>query len=316
MCRRLIFLVSLVLVLALVSNASAAVIAYWNFDTGYTSIPNTARYSGTAVGSGVSIGTGAGEYKLGGGALKIDDDGIYNVSFPNPNYVNIPNRIAPLVAPQILSTSLWFKYSDISGDGSMGRNFLYEGSEDTFTSYTLSLGIRDDTDVTIGGVAIKAAQYYYQTGPPEHATSINNGYHPTDDGYTGRVDDDQWHHIVTIWNRAIGRIEQWVDNVATTYQSPIRDVAWGSKPDILGDVRTAFNGYPIQRFHIGIARAIVDERNWDGYIDDMAVFDSHLSAADIAYLWNGGAGRQVPEPATIALLGMGGLMLLRRKRRA
>ena len=316
MCRRLIFLVFLVLVLALAGNASAALLAYWNFEGNYNSIPNAGLFSGTAVGTGVSIGTGAGEYKLGTGALKIDDDGVYDASALNPNYVDIPNPVTPLVAPQQISTSLWFKFADISADGSRGRNFLYEGYEPTASQYSLSLGIRDDTDTTDPSLPTgygKIAQYYYMT---PSSSSINNSDNPGEDGYSGIISDGQWHHIVNIWDRLNNKIEMWIDGVAVVDHTPIEDVSWDGMDPVLDDLRTEINGYPETGMAIGVARALSDERNWDGYIDDFGIMTGHLSDADIAYLWNGGAGNPVPEPATIALLGMGGLMLLRRKRRA
>jgi len=44
---------------------------------------------------------------------------------------------------------------------------------------------------------------------------------------------------------------------------------------------------------------------YDGYIDEVRVYDEALDAAAIQAL--------VPEPATIALLGLGGLLLRRRR---
>ena len=101
MCRKLFFSISVVLVLSLASNASAGLIAYWPFDCDYSSCVNNAAYQGTPVGTGVSIGTAAGEYKRGCGALKIDDD-------PNDaiaNYVDITNSVLP-ASPIQLSVSL------------------------------------------------------------------------------------------------------------------------------------------------------------------------------------------------------------------
>ena len=50
----------------------------------------------------------------------------------------------------------------------------------------------------------------------------------------------------------------------------------------------------------------------NGRIDDLAVFSTALSAGDAAALY---AAANIPEPATLALLGTGGLLALLRRRR-
>ena len=320
MCRRLIFLVSLVLVLALVGNASAAVLAYWNFDSDFTSVTNNAKYgpaNQVIEGTGTTIGTGAGEWKLGGGALKIDDDPLdTNANGFIATGLDVQWNVVP-ASPVVISTSMWFKYEDISGDGSMVRNFLYEAYEGMTGRYPISLGIRDDTDTTDPSLPTgygKAMQYYYEC---QTSGSVNGGDNPPDSGYSGIVSDGQWHHTVNIWDRVTGELEVWLDGVQIVYLNPIEDSTYGTKPPVLDDLTNITGGYGINGIRIGNPRAQkFGERNFDGYSDDFAIIMGHLSAADVAYLWNGGAGNPVPEPATIALLGMGGLMLLRRKRRA
>lgn len=55
-------------------------------------------------------------------------------------------------------------------------------------------------------------------------------------------------------------------------------------------------------------------------VDDAAIFKRALSNAELAELWNGGTGQtvalaMVPEPSSAALLGLGGLALILRRRK-
>ena len=52
-------------------------------------------------------------------------------------------------------------------------------------------------------------------------------------------------------------------------------------------------------------------RNFYGYVDDLRVYDEFLTGAQIYDCYVEGL---IPEPATIALLGLGGLAMLRKKR--
>ncbi|MEM6257730.1 MAG: LamG domain-containing protein [Planctomycetota bacterium] len=59
-------------------------------------------------------------------------------------------------------------------------------------------------------------------------------------------------------------------------------------------------------------------RDYNGLIDDLAIFDEALTAQEVAALYNDGLNglnaAGVPEPGSLALLGLGGLLIARRRR--
>ena len=66
-----------------------------------------------------------------------------------------------------------------------------------------------------------------------------------------------------------------------------------------------------EAFVAGTNRNNSDE--FDGLIDDVQFYDEALSSGEVAFLFNN-PGQLIPEPAAVALLGLGGVMMLGRRR--
>jgi hypothetical protein len=68
-------------------------------------------------------------------------------------------------------------------------------------------------------------------------------------------------------------------------------------------------------FRIGARPDVGDTFEFDGLIDDVAVFDSVLDSTQLSNVINSGAANyNIPEPSSVALFGLGAFALLRRRK--
>lgn len=234
----------LLAVMSPVSKAADGLIAYWPFDTDFRNIEGNETYDGIPSGTAVISNE---DVRVGAGALKIDDDGT-----TASHVAMLGDFVGP--APVVRTMVGWYKYADISGDGSDDRNFIWE----TQPGYSLSFGIRN-------GDTGKYTQWYFDT----ETQGALNGAGPV-------VEDGQWHHVAIVWNTFNSYLKYYHDGQLFTTVA----VAAGNNPD------------PNQAgLNIGTHRAADGSRNWDGYLDEIAVFDVELSEDQVAALYN--------EPDTI-----------------
>jgi len=220
-----------------VSTGTEGLVAYWPFDTDFTNAEGTAAYDGIPAGTAEISDE---DVKVGAGALKIDD----NTSSAN-HVVAMGDFIGP--APVVRTVVGWYKYEDISNDGSDARNFIWE----TQPTYSLSFGIRD-------GAEGKYSQWYHDT-----QTGAINGNGPV-------VDDGRWHHAALVWNSELGHVKYYHDGQLLE----TRAIDPGNNPrlDQVG-------------FNIGTHRAADGGRNWDGYLDEIAIFSVELTAEQVLDLY-------------------------------
>lgn len=116
--------------------------------------------------------------------------------------------------------------------------------------------------------------------------------------------DGLWHHIVAT-TTAAGGTELFVDGLSR---------ATGAGPANLTTGNPAQNLLWIGNNPQGGAN-----RMWDGTVDDAAMWETVLTAADVTQIYQAGlAGTSlgaIPEPSTGILGGLAGLLLIVRRRR-
>ncbi len=190
-------------------------------------------------------------------------------SLADANYVEIATSPVFSTSDSI-TVSGWYRLEDIAGDGMDTRNFIWE----TVGSYSLSYGVRSDTSD-----GEKRGQWFTQS--PSISNDSNSG---------PLVDDSQWHHSAVVIDQSAGEVSFYHDG--QLFDSAMLPSGYGMNPSSSG-------------FSIGNHRSGDGSRNWDGFIDDVAIHHGALSAANIQSLYDGsatpssvvgGAVTEVPEP--------------------
>ncbi|MAE67406.1 MAG: hypothetical protein CMJ18_24360 [Phycisphaeraceae bacterium] len=114
-----------------------------------------------------------------------------------------------------------------------------------------------------------------------------------DIGATPFPTDSDWHHVVLTWVGG-SHADLYLDGVATGAQTALTFTPELSFfPSNLGSGAT----------------------NWfyfEGDIDEVSLWSGELSGGEVAALH--AAGKPIPEPATLGLLGLGALLMLRRRK--
>jgi hypothetical protein len=112
--------------------------------------------------------------------------------------------------------------------------------------------------------------------------------------------DGLFHLVTGTYDPAVAEIKLYVDGVLEATNTGYT----GSTGWVVGDTIKQTT----DKWYIGSdSKSGHSTRLYTGLIDDVRIYDEALSAARVAAL--------VPEPATIALLGLGGLSLLRIRRK-
>ena len=262
--------------------SNASLIAYWNFDKDANAVAGGSDFDLDAVnGAGLS----SVESVFGGSSASFDraSDQYF---FTDSGSGNILDRNSDF------TYSVWY-YLDVANIVGGDRYFVMESTAgDTVgsaQSHPISLGLRDQS----GDVA----QTY---------TSVNNS---SDRHYQwSTTPNQQWHNVITTYDSSTETLTSYFNGVEVgSTEVPFLGDNDDEQP--LTSNNDIGNGLVIGGHRGGTGR------NFEGFIDDVAVWDEVISSSEITRLQSNPVF-VVPEPSVAAvIMGLGAMAAVTLRRR-
>ena len=251
MMKRVLFALAVIALIAPSNLAFGDLTAYWSFDTSYansTSATGGTAMDGTGIGN-VSIDSSAAKFGIGG--LKIDD-----TNNTTKHCVLINSAIADWTSNPTVCVMGWYQWNDLSDDGSDARRYIWE------------------TGTTTGGDYIVSSQINTSTGYVDQQRWANYTTGGNFNDFTGpTIIEGEWNHMAWVHNTAAHTVKYY-------HNGELRD--YRAVPTKYQTLRTNADA-----FFIGSARSTYTDRNFDGYMDEVAVFSHEVTGEVVSGIVNG-----------------------------
>jgi hypothetical protein len=225
--------------------------------------------------AGSANGTYSGGVTLGTTGA-IGGDSDTAVDFDGSTGVAAVGPSVDLLLTGDLSVSMWFKSDSFTVSNSPDPLFtLVADAPGSGASKLAELAIDKNGDIVY-------THEYGDQGANEQTYTFS----------TADLSVDTWYNIALIRDSSAKDVYLYLDD------SLLDTYSYTTQPEGSAEGEMSIGGYTGIKF--------------EGTLDEFAIFNSQLTGQNVTDIYN---AAQVPEPTTLCLLGLGGMMLLARKRK-
>jgi len=282
-----------VLTLTLASTANAGLTSglqlLYAFENSGDLGENSAIGGSSGTNSGVAhtasglIG-GASDWAANGALLSVAGSDLSKIEFPSGGTGDGGTTIA-----------FWVKTTETN------RSTFYSTG---LAAYGSGFGDNSTTWRSISADYTPGNKNQFEAGARSQPAGNTAAIYNTDDNAGFTLHDDAWHHLAVTIERA-------------TNNTTVTSYADGAQLSVSGSLLQP-DGFPLTHFTLGINAEGADNQDLNGLLDEFAIWDRTLTAAEITQIHTNGLLGQgiIPEPSSmlLALWGLVGLASYRSRR--